>query len=764
MRLVPANSEKPNTRPRPQVAGWFALALSIVSGPIAHAQTTPMIEFLFPPGAQRGTAVEVHFEGEFLPDAGRLTSSGNGIALQAGGAADRYRFSLAADAAAGPREIRLSSVQGASRPFPFVIGELPEVIHANQREPLALKLPVTANGRLDAAGDIDEYAVTLAAGAQIVCAAKADEIRSPLDPVIRLLDAQGKPLAISFPHRSADALLVFRAPTAGRYTLQVFDFQMAGGAKHIYRLTVTDGPWLDYAFPAGVSRNVETPVTVYGWNLPTPPGEALTLHVPPQPVSRYELTLPGCVNRLSLPVGVNAELLEAEPNDVVTQAAAVPTPGTVNGRLNKPGDIDVFGFTAKKGEKFALDVDSADLQFPTDAVLAVLSESGKSLVEVDDVKTSRDPSIRFTAPADGRYFVSLRDRSGGGGEDCVYRLHLSTALRPQVTARVNTSSLMVHSGQTTNLPVLVERVDGLDDELEVTAFDLLAGVEVKPQPVPAKTPATIQLPFTVADNTAPIGGLVRIVVRNTKTSESNERIAVIADSAAATSGSSALWLAVSPEIPLTLKTTTTILDAPRMAAFPFPVSVERKAGFSGPIRLVGVEPDRRGTLIPLIGQIAADRDVGSIPLVLQHKVTEGTTHRSRVMGVAEVPGADGKTYAVFHVAPGNMSVGCQPSLLTLTVEPAIVTWRPGQTQRIEVQLMRRTTMQPITLRLAPTAGVVGIECDPVEVGSDQNRAVLTLRFAPEAKLPPRTTIEIKAESSRDGLPIYGTASFRLESP
>ena len=205
-----------------------------------------------------------------------------------------------------------------------------------------------------------------------------------------------------------------------------------------------------------------------------------------------------------------------------------------------------------------------------------------------------------------------------------------------------------------------------------------------------------------------------------------------------------------------------ILDAPRLAGFPFPVSVARKEGFTGPIRLVGVEPDRRGTVVPLTGEIAAGGDVGSIPLVLQHKVAEGTTHRCRVMGVADVPGIDGKTYAVFQVAAGAMSIGCQPSMLTLIVEPAIVTWRPGEAQRVEVQLMRRATMQPITLRLAPPVGVVGIQCEPVEVGADRNRAALTLRFATEAVVPPRTTIEIREE--RDGLPIYGTTSFRLELP
>lgn len=742
---------------------WLTVALMATSATVARAQTTPKIEFLFPPGAQRGTEVEVQLGGEYMPGACRLTMAGEGIALQPAAGPNRYRFSIAKDAPLGPHETRLSSVQGASPPFPFVIGELPEVVHEDQRKPQELKLPVTANGRLAAANDLHEYAITLAAGTQIVCAATTRAIRSPLDSMMRLLNADGKPVAVSFPHRSADALLVYRAPSAGRYTLQVFDFQMAGGIEHIYRLTVTDGPWIAYAFPSGVSRNAETSLTLFGWNLPSPGGVTHELKVAPQATKGYDLTLPGCVNRLTLPVGEHPELLEAEPNNLVEQAALIPFPATINGRLSKPGDVDLIAFAAKKGEKFVIDVDSANLQFSTDIVMSILSDAGKSLAEVDDAKGSRDPSLLFTAPSDGRYFVALRDRSQGGGEEYVYRLQL-TALRPELTARVNTSSLMLQAGQSTNLPVLVDRLDGLANELEVTAVDLPAGVSVKPQPVPAKTPATIQLSLTVADTTAPVSGLVRIVVLNTKTKEAPEQIALIAESPTATSGSDYLWLAVSPETPFTLKTTTTILDAPRLAAFPFPVSVERKPGFTGSIQLVGVEPDRRGTLVPLDGQIATGSDSGSIPLVLQHKVTEGTTHRCRVMGVAEVLGIDGKSYAVFQVAGGNMSVGCQPSLLTMTVEPGIIDRSRGDRQRVEVRLMRRTPMQPITLRLAPPKGVVGIECEPLEVGMDQDIAVLTLRFSPTAVLAPRTTIEIKAESSRDGLPVYGATSFRLESP
>ncbi|MCE9605516.1 MAG: PPC domain-containing protein [Planctomycetia bacterium] len=750
----------------PRIYFGYALAWSIgLSGVISEtsglAQSTPKIEYLFPAGARRGTTVEVQLGGEFMPDACRLSSDDAGISLQPS-TANRYRVSVAANADSRAHDVRLASVQGASPPFPFLVGDLPEVVHVDRGKTLELKLPVTANGRLESAGDIDEYGVTLAAGTQIVCAATARAFRSPVDVMIRVLDPDGRPIAAGSPRREVDALAVFRATRAGRYTIQVFDFQLTGGSAHVYRLTVTDGPWLDYVFPYGASRTAETAATLHGWNLPSASGVTLALRIPPQSSTHYEVTLPGGANRLSIPVGESTETLEAEPNDDAEHAMPLPLDSTVNGRLAQAGDDDWFAIDAEKGAQFALRVESAELHFPTDIVAAVVDAAGKKLLETDDFKTSRDPSFRFTAPTAGRYFVMLHDRSRRGGSDFVYRLHL-TALRPDVTARVNTASLTVHAAKTMTLPVLVERIDGLSDELEIAAVDLPAGVTVAPQPVPAKTPATVELSFAVTNKTAPLAKLVGVVVRSKSGSRTIARAAAIADSPTATTAVDRLWLAVSPEIPFKLKTTTTILDAPRMAAFRFPVTAEREAGFSAPIRLVGVEPDRRGTVVPLEGQVSEGESSGSIPLVIQHKTIEGTTHRCRVMGVAEVPGIDGKTYAVFQVAAGSMSIGCQPSLLTMTIDPPIVVGKPGTTQRIEVRLMRRVAMGPIKLRLHPPAGVAGLDCDSVEVGVDANLAVLTLRVADRATLPPRTTIEVKAESSHDGLPIYGTTSFRLES-
>ena len=134
------------------------------------------------------------------------------------------------------------------------------------------------------------------------------------------------------------------------------------------------------------------------------------------------------------------------------------------------------------------------------------------------------------------------------------------------------------------------------------------------------------------------------------------------------------------------------------------------------------------------------------------------------MGVAEVLAADGKPCLVFDVAAGSMSMGCAPGQLTMLVEPAVAIARPGVPVQIKVQLMRRVNMESVPLRIEQPAGMPPLNAEPVTVISDQSEATLTVNLAPDAVIPPRSTLTIQAESSRNGLPIYGRASFRLEKP
>lgn len=698
-----------------------------------------------------------------MPGACGLVVTGTAATTETPTVTDRFAITIAPDAPLKPVEVRIFAAQGGSPPFPFQVGDLPEIVHTQAEEVRDLKLPVTVNGRFHPAGELHQFAIELKAGQQIVCAAVTRAIRSPLDATMRLLDADGKVVAQSSAQRSADSLLVFKAVQPGRYILQVFDFQFTRSAQHIYRLTVTDGPWINHTYPAGVTENGERDVTLYGWNLPAGDGRSMPHRFAAGPAGTQELTLPQGGNRLVVIVGQNPEANEVEPNNTAEQAQALQLPLTVNGRLDKPGDTDTYAFQATKGGTYVIDLASSGLGFPADPALSIQDATGKPITELDDSPPSRDPGVRFAVPADGKYFLVVSEHSQQGGDEFIYRLRFALQ-RPDYKARVDVPAFALQSEKTANLPVRVDRIDGLDTELEVTAIDLPNGVTVKPQVVPKTPTSTIQLPLTAAAKLGSVSGLARIIVRSTDPKLPGQKEALIAENAQATSGSQALWVAVSPEIPFKVKTTTTILEAPRLTAFPFPVTIERKNGFTGAVRLVGVEPDKRGTVIPMDGSIPADGQSGSIPLIIQHGVTEGTTHRCRVMGVAEVLAADGKPCLVFDVAAGTMSMGCAPSQLTMLVEPAVATVKPGVPVQIRVQLMRRISMDNVTLKIEQPAGVPPLNAEPITVSADQSEGVITLNIAPDAVIPPRSTLTILAESSRNGLPIYGRASFRIEKP
>lgn len=70
-------------------------------------------------------------------------------------------------------------------------------------------------------------------------------------------------------------------------------------------------------------------------------------------------------------------------------------------------------------------------------------------------------------------------------------------------------------------------------------------------------------------------------------------------------------------------------------------------------------------------------------------------------------------------------------------------------------------MRPVQLRAEFAGDATGETCLPIVVAED-DEAVLILHFAADAKLPPRSLLTVHAESSSDGLPIYGRQSLPLD--
>ncbi len=134
-------------------------------------------------------------------------------------------------------------------------------------------------------------------------------------------------------------------------------------------------------------------------------------------------------------VGLVPEVAESEPNGRISEATAVSSPSvTVNGVLEKSGDVDIYAVALTKGQTLVATMQANEvLGSPMDGVLQIVNTRGTVVAQNDD-DTSRDPRVVFTVPEDGTWYIrtfafpASPDSSirFAGGADYVYRLTLTT--------------------------------------------------------------------------------------------------------------------------------------------------------------------------------------------------------------------------------------------------------------------------------------------------------------------------------------------------
>jgi hypothetical protein len=130
-------------------------------------------------------------------------------------------------------------------------------------------------------------------------------------------------------------------------------------------------------------------------------------------------------------VGALPEVEEKEPNGSLAEAQPVPLNSTVQGVV-KAEDVDCFAVTLQKGQRLSVDVEALRLgTFLFDPAVAIVDEKRFEIAAIDDVPIARqDGVLSMVAPADGTYYVQMRETSYGGNDNCRYRLHVGTFPRP----------------------------------------------------------------------------------------------------------------------------------------------------------------------------------------------------------------------------------------------------------------------------------------------------------------------------------------------
>jgi hypothetical protein len=485
----------------------------------------PVLDHVFPAAIQIGTTQLVTLVGKFDPWPTRLDLDIPGVSWEPTTNSGVIRVRVAPEAPAGPRVIRAFSPEGVSEPRFLILSQRPQQaeVEPNDAVPSAqvlTKLPAQVNGRLEKNGDVDSYSVDLRAGQTLVARLEAYTLQSPLDPVLKLLDARGVQVAWNHDEvRSLDPILAWRVETSGTYVLQVFgfaypadsDLRFSGSPKGVYRLHVSTDPVARHAWPLGVSRAVDTRVSWGDWGVSSVSSEAIEVlasAIAPGAIS-HSLRIPHREVPLELSVGEGKEWVESEPNDVATTAQALGIPSAVSGDLDRPGDEDRYRLSCQKGEPLRLEVQAAGLGFPLDAWLRIEDASGKELARNDDTGGS-DPVLDWTSPETAEYRVVVGNLLQRGGRDQRYRLSIQRP-KPLWSASLAEAAWSLEPGKTNESKVTLTRRYGADQRLTVSVRGLPSGVRVDPVEVSEKANAAT-LRWIAATNAAPFSGPVSIDV------------------------------------------------------------------------------------------------------------------------------------------------------------------------------------------------------------------------------------------------------------
>jgi hypothetical protein len=428
------------------------------------------------------------------------TASDPGISLRAGKDKGRLSVTVASGVEPGRHWIWLHDEQGASVPQPFLVGTLPETI---EREPnnevksaQKVSLPVVVNGRLEKANDVDCYSVSLKKGQTLVAAFEGwATLRSPMDAVLQVLSSDGFVVAENNDFHGLDPFIAFDVSRDGVYMVRAFAFpavpdttiRFSGGDNYVYRLTLTTGGYADYAYPLAVERKKPGVVDMVGWNIPE--GARRIAIISPPAADWATVADLEVANTVRVRVETHQCLQRPEGGEDF----ALEPPVTVTGRLARLQAVDQFHLHGKKGQTLDIRAESQSLGLPVTAVINVADSAGKVIGKGEPGDLHGDTALALTFPADGAYWLTVRDKYANSGPRLVYLLRV-TPPKPDFALTVTTDRFALVAGKTLDVPVNVQRVNGFAGEIDVSAEGLPPGVEARPQP--GKDPAKITLKLT----------------------------------------------------------------------------------------------------------------------------------------------------------------------------------------------------------------------------------------------------------------------------
>ena len=752
----------------------IALSVSAFAG-------TPNNSLITPGAGQRGTEIEVVLSGARLADARSLLFNEPGIEVVGVSEAEAGKFKaklkIAADARLGEYVFRAVTNSGIADTRLFYVTPYPVQKEADedkadpykvQSVPLGVTLYGSTPGE-----DQDHFEVELKKGQRLSAEVVAIRLstQQQYDAFMSISKADGTTIAEmddgSFTRQ--DPALSIIAPADGKYRVMIKEATNSGSGPCNYLLHIGSHPRPVVAYPGGGQAGTEVKVQMLG-DAAGPFEQAVKLSAAPD--TRIEVIaqkdgLPAPQANL-MRVSSFGNVLEAEPNNEV--AKGTPAPGSLplafNGIIQEKGDVDFFKFTTTKGAAFEFRVFARAMRSPLDSVISIHDAKGAQLAANDD-QGAPDSVLPWTAPADGDFFLAVKDQLGRGGPLFTYRVEVAPAAKglfsylPEMV--INSSqerrAVPVPKGNRYSTLVRVKKVIAGGD-IVVEPQQLPAGVTIStskmdksvdtiPMVFEAKADAPIaQKTFTLLPKLAepPAGESIvsKVEHRVEVTENGNQRSYYGVDE-------TTLAIAVTDEVPVNLELHQPKAPLLQSGSMNLKVAVNRKAGadgkpaFNGPVQIQVLWAP------PGVGQPGA--------VTIPEGATEGAITISAQNTAAL---AKWKVCVNGSVDLGKGATWISTGLVELEIAPPFVNGSlvrtyvdQGSEGAMTMKLEQKTPFEG-KAKVALLGLPQGVTAEEREITKDDKEVRFVLKATPDSQVGQHKTVIASFTLMKDGEPMTNT--------
>jgi len=733
---------------------------------------TPRLNHIMPAACQRGGEIEITMRGTNISDAREILWSEPGLTvteMKAEGNVVKAKLKATPEARIGEYNMRLVTKSGISdvrlfyvTPFPIVAEQAED--KADRKKPQPVSLGVTISGA-NPEEDEDRYEIEVKKGQRIGVETLGNRVnaQSQYDPLIAVLKPDGTQLleADDQPFGRQDPVLSFIAPEDGKYLITIRDSTNAGPGTSSYLMNIGTFPRPVAVFPPGGPAGEEVKFTFIGDA--TGPIQR-TIKLPETPAALHPLYIEDG-QMAPLPVAVRVSpmpnALEAEPNDTIDKATPVGTaiPFAANGIIEKPGDVDCFKFSAKKGTAYDISVYARRLRSGLDPVMEVYNAKGGRVGQNDDSGTS-DSYLRWTAGEDGEFTVLVRDQLNRGTPAFTYRIEITNVTPqvftylPAVTINNDQDRRMVPVAKGNRFGALVRfrRVDvggdmnisaaGLPEGVTVTGGFADKGVDTIPMVFEAKTDApdaakafTLAAKFVEAEK-ANVPSEVEHKVDIGEYGNQRPFFGVVEKN---------LPIAVIDEVPAKIELHQPKVALLRNGSMALKVKVERKGDFKGPVTMsLLYSPPGIGT-------------PGTVPI--KEGENEGVL---TISANSNAPAGKWKTCVVATIDFGKGPTYISTQLIDLEVALAPVTGTltrtfidQGDTGSMTLKLEQKEPFEG-KAKIALVSLPNGVTCEEQFITKDDKEVKFKLKAEPNAQVGQHKQVIAQFTLEKNGEPMQSS--------